>query len=1213
MLMLLTPGIAQINTPSGATIPFNGNGNYQYGIMPSNLPSGGTYGKSQAAADAYNSWKQDFVEDCSVGKRVKYDDRSQTVSEGIGYGMLLAAYAADKDLFDGLWQYYKNNSNGNGLMNWKISGCSGTAGSGGATDADLDAAMALVVAACQWPSATNPYNYKNEATALITAIKDHEIHYSSYQAINGDGWGFGSDCRNPSYQSPAYYKAFGDFVPSQADFWNNAVNASYTLINANANGTTGLVSNWSNPGGQANNCNGGSVEYGYDACRNPWRMGVDAIWNNDSKATALCNKIAGYVQGKGAGSVGGSIPQSGGSGTHNSTFVSTFSAAICGAGASYQTLMNAMYTENVSTKDNTYFGMTLRTIMLFMETGNFWKPCSSVTDVSVSLSTSPASNTVFTEGDAITLNATASTSNGTITKVEFYDGNSLLTTDNSSPYSFSISSLSSGNHDLKAVATSSSGQTGTFAVSISVNKAVFKTSTPPSIDGVADASWANFAPTDIAKVILGSVGSSSDLSAQWRANWDNSNLYVLVEVTDDAKKNDSNTEIYNDDAIEVYIDINNDKATSYGANDFQYTFRWNDATVYEKNDKTTNVVFEQTTTSTGYIIEAKIPWATLSGSPATGQLVGFDVLVNDDDDGGERDDKISWTASADDAWENPSLLGTVVLEGTTCTLPGAATGISGSNTACAGMSTTYTTNTVSGATSYTWTAPSGSTITSGQGSTSISVQWGSASGNVTVTPTNACGSGTASSLSVAIGGASVPAVTISGASSICVGDAATFSATPSNGGSSPSFQWKINGNAISGATSSTYSTAGLLDNDILTVEMTSNATCLSSPTVTSDPLTISIDQKPTQADAGSDQNISSSSATFEGNEPLVGVGTWTKVNGAGIIANADNYNSIVSGLQTGVNTFTWTIANGACPSSSDNVIINVGEDIPVISKTSVAPTIDGLVDASWDSYIPTAITKVIQGSVGSSSDLSAQWRALWDNSNLYVLIEVTDNTQENDSPETYNDDAVEIYIDINNDKATSYGANDFQYVFRWDDVGIYETTGKSTDDIVLEQTTTSTGYIIEAKIPWATLSGSPAIGQSLGFDVHVNDDDDGGVRDAKISWAANTDDAWQNPSLFGTAILEGESTITSTYSKVVSSYKAAPNPFNEKTYITVNKALRGNITARVTDARGVVVQEITGIQSGEQIELGSNLESGVYLVQLISTEGVEILRVIKSK
>ena len=59
---------------------------------------------SQDALDNYNIWKTNFVTACNNGRyRIKFDNPSETVSEGIGYGMLLSVYAADKTLFDGLW------------------------------------------------------------------------------------------------------------------------------------------------------------------------------------------------------------------------------------------------------------------------------------------------------------------------------------------------------------------------------------------------------------------------------------------------------------------------------------------------------------------------------------------------------------------------------------------------------------------------------------------------------------------------------------------------------------------------------------------------------------------------------------------------------------------------------------------------------------------------------------------------------------------------------------------------------------------------------------------------------------------------------------------------------------------------------------------------------------------------------------------------------
>jgi len=928
-------GYSQVNTgspaiPFGSKIAANANP-YSYGIVPTNLPTGAytpasnLYGKSQDAYNAYNTWKSNYVVACGSQYRVLFDDGSSTVSEGIGYGMLLAAYAGDKTLFDGLWAYYKANSDGNGLMNWKIGGCSGASGTNGASDADEDAAMALTVAACQWPSATSPYTYKTEATNLITAINKCEVDTKTspaYQMSNGDGWincnSSGNTCRNPSYQAPAYYKYFSSYVPSLSSQWTNSVNAAYTLINANRNSTTGLVSDWCDQNGNTNSCNGSSPgTFGYDACRSPWRMAVDMVWNNDANASAICAKIASYVNGVGASSIAGPVAQSGGTGSnHNATFVAMFAAGV--VGSTNQTLMNSMYTQTVNTTDAlpAYFGNTLRVVSLFLQTGNFWQPCNVASSgVTVSL-TSPTSGQTFNEGAAITLTANASTSSGTITKVEFYNGSTLIGTATSSPYTITWSGAASGSAQITAIAYNSSSQTATSSiVPITIYKAVNQTGTPPVIDGLVDAMWGSpNTQANLKNVIVGSLtGQTADLAANYRAMWDNTNFYLIVNVTDGIKINNNQANIYDDDGIEVYFDIGNLKPTTYTSKDFQYAFRWNDPKVYElHSNATTGVTFAQTNTSTGYIMEISFPWSTLTGSPAVNQLVGFDVMVNDDDDG-TRDAKISWNATADQAWTNPSYEGTVVLKGIACTGPSAAGSITGLTAVCSGQTgVTYSIASVTGATSYNWTLPSGATITSGSGTNSITATFASTGGAVSVTPTNTCGNGNASTVTISITPAVTPSVTASSSSTtVCSGTNVTFTASPTNGGTAPTYQWSKNGTAISGATSANYSTSTIANNDKFTVVLTSNMNCATPATATSGQVTMTVTPTATPsvtASSSSTTVCSGTNVTFTASPTNGGTAPtyqWSK-NGTAIsgatsatyststIANNDNFTVVLT-------------------------------------------------------------------------------------------------------------------------------------------------------------------------------------------------------------------------------------------------------------------------------------------------------------------------------
>ncbi|MFN8397307.1 MAG: hypothetical protein U0176_21970 [Bacteroidia bacterium] len=78
---------------------------------------------------------------------------------------------------------------------------------------------------------------------------------------------------------------------------------------------------------------------------------------------------------------------------------------------------------------------------------------------------------------------------------------------------------------------------------------------------------------------------------------------------------------------------------------------------------------------------------------------------------------------------------------------------------------------------------------------------------------------------------------------------------------------------------------------------------------------------PTTAAAGPDQNVCGTTAILSANIPSAGTGTWTLVSGTGTIANPGSPTTAISGLSNGPNIFRWTIANGACPNSADDVTI----------------------------------------------------------------------------------------------------------------------------------------------------------------------------------------------------------------------------------------------------------------------------------------------------
>ena len=75
--------------------------------------------------------------------------------------------------------------------------------------------------------------------------------------------------------------------------------------------------------------------------------------------------------------------------------------------------------------------------------------------------TYPVDAAIFTWKPSITITATASDPDGTVTKVEFRDGSTVIGTDTSAPYSYTWKNVPSGSHSLTALATDNAGATAT--------------------------------------------------------------------------------------------------------------------------------------------------------------------------------------------------------------------------------------------------------------------------------------------------------------------------------------------------------------------------------------------------------------------------------------------------------------------------------------------------------------------------------------------------------------------------------------------------------------------------------------------------------------------------------------------------------------------------------------------------------------------------------
>lgn len=181
---------------------------------------------------------------------------------------------------------------------------------------------------------------------------------------------------------------------------------------------------------------------------------------------------------------------------------------------------------------------------------------------------------------------------------------------------------------------------------------------------------------------------------------------------------------------------------------------------------------------------------------------------------------------------------------------------------------------------------------------------------------------------------------------ICSGDTpVTFSATVTAatlGVADVNYQWQVddgggfidlNNNATYSGTNGTLSGASATTDLVLTnpaitlngyryrcvIQQVNTTQCRDTTNI----VTLIINQAPTPASAGTDQNLCDVNTTnLAGNVATIGTGQWTQVSGPpATIANATSPTTAINGLGAGVYVFRWTISNAPCPPSTDEVTI----------------------------------------------------------------------------------------------------------------------------------------------------------------------------------------------------------------------------------------------------------------------------------------------------
>src|SRR5262245_55961383 len=247
--------------------------------------------------DSWDVYVAKFIQ--KDGRVIDYKAASITTSEGQAYAMLRAVWVGDRTTFDRTFLWAKNNLNSgvrnDSLWAWKWGQNTDkqwrVLDEAFATDADQDAALALILASIVW----NNRNYAEHAHLMLRDLwSQATVEAGGHRyLLAGDSLCQRNVCRiNPSYYAPYAYRIFGNFDKSRP--WNTLVDSSYNLLqNVSGFADTKLPADWVQLNRDTGQIHPGTLKdskFSYDAFRVYWRVALDRDLFQETRAAAYLDE-----------------------------------------------------------------------------------------------------------------------------------------------------------------------------------------------------------------------------------------------------------------------------------------------------------------------------------------------------------------------------------------------------------------------------------------------------------------------------------------------------------------------------------------------------------------------------------------------------------------------------------------------------------------------------------------------------------------------------------------------------------------------------------------------------------------------------------------------------------------------------------------------------------------------------------------------------------
>jgi endo-1,4-beta-D-glucanase Y len=312
------------------------------------------------------------------GRVVRHDQGGDTVGEGQAYAMLMAVASDDRAGFESTWSWARDHlRRDDGLLAHRWAG-GRVVDADAASDADLDAAHALILAASRFDTPA----YRRDGLEMASAILEHEtVRVGGQLVLVAGTW---AQSRRPVPINPSYFspRAFAVLAEASGDRrWTELRHSSSELIDGMTATRPSLAPDWAQLGPDASirpaaapSDEAVGPRFGFDAVRVPLRWS----WACDARERRLAARPWDFLRGQAGGGIAPEYGLDGkrlAPGTHPASTVAGAAAAHAAgeAGAAGRLLARAAAEDR---RSPSYYGAALVALgHLLLETDSLNDGC----------------------------------------------------------------------------------------------------------------------------------------------------------------------------------------------------------------------------------------------------------------------------------------------------------------------------------------------------------------------------------------------------------------------------------------------------------------------------------------------------------------------------------------------------------------------------------------------------------------------------------------------------------------------------------------------------------------------------------------------------------------------------------------------------------------------------------------------------------------------